>query len=113
MRPVVAAFADEHRGERHTFGVCRSGTVILDVRTHEEFATGHLAGARNIDVGSPDFTETVAALPKDGTYALYCRSGNRSGQALSAMTQLGFTRVYHLAGGISAWESAGQPVTTD
>ena len=85
----------------------RPDTVLLDVRTAEEYASGHLPGALNVDVNSPDFAELVGALDPAKTYALYCRSGNRSGVAMQAMQQLGFTHVYHLGGGIGAWTAAG------
>jgi phage shock protein E len=68
-------------------------TVIIDVRTPEEFATGHLVGAVNIDVQSPDFRDRVMALDTDGEYFIYCRSGNRSGQAITQMFQMGFTNM--------------------
>lgn len=90
----------------------RSGTTLIDVRTPAEFAEGHLPGAVNIDVESPTFVDQVRALDPAGTYALYCHSGNRSGVAMANMMQLGFTQVYHLAGGISAWQDAGGDVVT-
>lgn len=65
-------------------------TVVIDVRTPAEFASGHLEGAVNIDVQSPDFAQQIMALDKDGDYFIYCRSGNRSGQAIAQMTQMGF-----------------------
>ena len=68
-------------------------TVIIDVRTPEEFATGHLVGAININVQAPDFRERVMALDTDGDYFIYCRSGNRSGQAITQMFQMGFTQM--------------------
>jgi phage shock protein E len=68
-------------------------TVIIDVRTPEEFATGHLVGAINIDIQSPDFRDRVMALDTDGDYFIYCRSGNRSGQAINQMFQMGFTNM--------------------
>lgn len=68
-------------------------TVIIDVRTPAEFATGHLVGAVNIDVQSPDFRDRVMALDTDGEYFIYCRSGNRSGQAITQMFQMGFTNM--------------------
>jgi rhodanese-related sulfurtransferase len=70
-----------------------SDTVIIDVRTPEEFATGHLDGAINIDVSSPDFRDQVMALDSSGEYFVYCRSGNRSGQAINQMYQMGFTEM--------------------
>lgn len=87
-------------------------TVLLDVRTPAEFAAGHLEGAKNIDVESPDFAAQIAGLDKGATYALYCRSGNRSGVAMATMSGAGFTHVFHLGGGITAWQAAGLPVTS-
>lgn len=87
-------------------------TVILDVRTAEEYAEGHIPGAVNIDVQSPDFAGQVAALDPDVPYAVYCRSGNRSRVALDLMGQLGITDAYHLAGGVGAWQQAGGELVT-
>lgn len=74
--------------------------VIIDVRTPAEFAGGKLPGAKNIDIFSKDFTNQIDKLDKDKTYLLYCRSGNRSGQACNIMAGLGFTKLYNLAGGV-------------
>ena len=87
--------------------MARPGTVLLDVRTPAEFGSGHLAGAKNLDVDSAGFRTALQAMPKDVPYAVYCRSGNRSATALSIMKQLGFTSAYHLGGGIGAWTAAG------
>ena len=64
--------------------------VVVDVRTPQEFAEGHLEGALNIDLGSGAFEQQLGALPADGSYVVYCRSGNRSAQAVEIMTKLGF-----------------------
>lgn len=90
----------------------RPGTTVIDVRTPAEFAEGHLANAVNIDVQAPDFATKIAGLDPAGTYAVYCRSGNRSAAALSAMSAAGFTHLYHLGGGIGAWQEAGGQVVT-
>ena len=87
------------------------GTVVLDVRTPAEFATGHLPGAQNIDIEGSDFATRIAALDKTGTYAVYCHSGNRSATAMQQMTAASFAHVYDLAGGIGAWQSMGGPMT--
>ncbi len=87
------------------------GTVVLDVRTPAEYASGHLPGALNIDIEAPDFDAKIATLAKAVPYAVYCRSGNRSGVALARMSGLGFSHAYHLGGGIGAWQSAGLPIT--
>ena len=86
------------------------GTTIIDVRTPEEFAQGHLPGAINIDIASADFGARVAALDPSAAYAVYCRSGNRSARALAEMAAVGMTGAYHLGGGIGAWQSAGGEV---
>ena len=83
---------------------------ILDVRTPEEVAEGHLANATTINFLSPDFTSQVASLNKKGTYLLYCRSGNRTRKAADTMQKMGFKHVYMLEGGIIAWKEAGKEV---
>ncbi len=90
----------------------RPATVVLDVRTPAEFATGHLPNAQNIDVESSDFAAQVAGLDKNATYALYCHSGRRSGIALEQMQAAGFTDVADLAGGITDWAAQGHDVVT-
>lgn len=88
----------------------RPGTVLLDVRTPEEFAAGHLPGATNLNVEAADFAQRLQAMDSSRPYAVYCRSGNRSRVAMTTMQQLGFTSLYDLAGGITAWTSAGGEV---
>lgn len=87
--------------------ITESGVVILDVRTPEEFMTGHIEGAQNIDFQSGSFESQIASLDKNATYAVYCRSGNRSGQASAIMHDAGFHNVYNLNGGIIDWTNAG------
>jgi rhodanese-related sulfurtransferase len=86
--------------------------VVLDVRTPDEFASGHLAGATNVDFYASDFRSRLEALDKTATYVVYCHSGNRSGQATTTMKDLGFEAVYNVDGGIAAWEQSGLSVTT-
>ncbi len=88
------------------------GTVVIDVRTPAEYAAGHVGGSVNIDVQDPDFATQVAALPKDTTYAVYCRSGNRSSVATSTMAAQGFTSLLNLDGGLVDLQAAGAPVVT-
>ena len=84
--------------------------ILLDVRTPGEFATGTIKGSKNIDFNSRSFEADLSKLDKSKTYLVYCRSGNRSGQALPVFQKLKFAKLYHLDGGIKAWETAGQPV---
>lgn len=74
------------------------GVVVVDVRTPEEFASGHLLGAININLEDPAFAANIAGLDKGVTYAVYCRSGRRSTLASDAMAAAGFTSVVNLAG---------------
>jgi Rhodanese-related sulfurtransferase len=87
-------------------------TVIIDVRTPGEFASGHLEGAVNIDIQSPDFAAQVMELDKDGEYFIYCRSGNRSGQAISQMDKMGFTDMTNGGGVQQASDISGIEVVT-
>lgn len=84
------------------------GAVVLDVRTPEEYADGHLEGARNLNLAD-DFEGAVSALPRTGRYVVYCRSGNRSAQAAAVMMGLGFTAVAD-AGGLDNLAQAGGKV---
>ena len=90
----------------------QQGAVLLDVRTPAEFAAGHLAGAKNLDVQATTFATQLAALDKTARYVVYCRTGHRSTVAGQQMLAAGFTKVVDLAGGITAWTAAGNPVTT-
>ena len=84
--------------------------VVLDIRTPEEFAAGHIAGATNINFRAADFEKALTALDKKQTYVLHCASGNRSTQASPTFNKLGFSSVCHLDGGIKAWQKAKLPV---
>ena len=87
-------------------GAAREG-VLLDVRTPEEFADGHLVGATLINYYDDDFRAQLTGLDRDTTYYVYCRSGKRSAGAQQIMEELGFRRVVNLAGGFQAWQEAG------
>ena len=83
---------------------------VIDVRTPEEFADGHIVGAVNIPVQSRDFSARIAELDPAATYAVYCRSGNRSQPAVAAMRDAGISTIYELGSGTKGWVSAGQPL---
>ncbi len=83
------------------------GVTLLDVRTPEEFAAGHIAGAQNIDFYASDFADRLGALDRGTTYVVYCKSGNRSGQATALMAREQFTSVTDIDGGIQAWVGGG------
>ena len=82
-----------------------TNAVILDVRTEDEFNEGLIPGAINIDIyQGQGFINAVEELDKSKNYYVYCRSGGRSGQACSIMSQLGFENAFNLLGGIMNWE---------
>ncbi|MBI2860027.1 MAG: rhodanese-like domain-containing protein [Chloroflexi bacterium] len=85
--------------------------VVLDVRTPEEFNSGRLSGAVNIDFYSSTFADELDRLDKDKVYLVYCRTGQRSAKAVNLMKELGFTRVYNMLGGIVQWQSQGFPTS--
>ena len=93
--------------------VAEAGVITLDVRTPGEFMGGFIQGAQNIDFQSGNFANEIAALDKNATYAVYCRSGNRSGQAVKVMHDAGFHNVYNLNGGVIDWTNAGLPLVTN
>lgn len=82
---------------------------MIDVRTPEEFAQGHLPMAENIDWNGRGFELQVGQYEKDRPVFVYCHSGSRSAAAAARMRKMGFTEVYELQGGIVKWRSAGLP----
>ena len=83
--------------------------VIIDVRTRQELADGHIENVINIDFYSETFRDELNNLDKNKKYLIYCRSGNRSGSALDIMAELNFEEVYNILGGILSWEAEGLP----
>jgi rhodanese-related sulfurtransferase len=80
--------------------------TVIDVRTPQEFAAGHVAGATNINVEAADFGDRIATLDAGDPYVVYCRSGRRSAVAADLMKTAGFTDVAD-AGGLDALIAAG------
>lgn len=86
---------------------------LLDVRTAEEYAEGHLENAINIDVQGPSFTKKVGEqLDKSQPIYLYCRSGKRSMMAAKALEKEGYS-IVNLKGGILGWLDAGYPISKE
>jgi thioredoxin len=83
---------------------------ILDVRTPQEFESGHITGAVNVDIYDPNFKTIVGKLDKSRKAFVYCKSGGRSASAMDIMKELGFQQVYNLDGGMLAWLNANMPV---
>lgn len=81
---------------------------ILDIRTSEEYAAGHIKDSKQIDYyQTKNFSDYLDSLDKKGKYLIYCRTGNRTDNALILMQRKGFESVYELSGGYNAWVAAG------
>ena len=81
--------------------------VILDVRSQEEYDSGHLEGAILIPVD--ELGTRLDELSPDEDLLVYCRTGNRSSNAVNILQANGFTKIYHMKDGITAWIQAGYP----
>ena len=84
--------------------------IILDVRTPDEYNTGHLEDAKLVNFHGADFKQQVEKLDHDKPVFVYCAAGVRSHGAAEVLTGLGFTQVYDLDGGINAWKDAKKKV---
>lgn len=105
---IVSVSAPEFEKE-----VKSDSVQLVDVRTPQEYAEGHIDGALNINVQSDDFKELVQRkLSKDSTVLVYCRSGRRSLDAAEILTSLGY-KVINLKGGIIEWKEDGLPVVSE
>lgn len=72
--------------------------IVIDVRTAGEYMLGHAENSVNLDFYSPSFADEIQKLDKTKTYELYCRTGNRSGQAETLMKQMGFSNAKNVGG---------------
>jgi rhodanese-related sulfurtransferase len=85
-------------------------TAVIDVRSGEEYMSGHLEGAINMDVESANFAEQISTLDKNGSYVVYCHSGRRAGIALDTMKAAGFTNVVNAGGYQDASNATKLPI---
>src|SRR5690606_24207673 len=85
-------------------------TILLDVRTAAEHSAGHLDGAKLLDFNGGDLAAAIPSLDPDAEYLVYCRSGNRSGQAIALMEQAGFTNLTNLGSLEQAAQATGLPI---
>jgi phage shock protein E len=82
--------------------------MLLDVRTAEEYAEGHIKGAVLIPV--QELAQRISEVPKDKQVYVYCHSGGRSSRASNMLVNAGYTRIENVQGGFMAWKDAGYPV---
>ncbi len=104
----------ENTNTQHTFQHWQAGDkspvpfMLLDVRTPDEYAAGHIKGAVLIPV--QELAQRVSEVPKDKQVYVYCHSGGRSARAAGILVNAGYTRIENVVGGIVAWKDAGYPV---
>ena len=84
-------------------------SILIDVRTPNEYQTFCLEEAENIDIKNVDFEEEIEELDKDKHYFVYCSLGIRSVNACNYMAVQGFKNLYNLKGGLAALETASNP----
>jgi len=106
--PALVSISQEALLERQQKG--DETTYVLDVRSPEEYASGHVPGAVNIPYDQ--VASRIAEVPKDKDVLLYCKSGRRAGIAAGVLAGQGYTRLQHLEGDIVAWVEKGRPVET-
>ena len=87
--------------------VINQGGILVDCRTPDEFNDGHINGAKNIDILEENFVDNINAMDKSQTVFVYCRSGGRSKNASKILKTAGFSKIYDLEGGYTAWREAG------
>lgn len=92
-------------------GIAQKDIQLLDVRTAEEYQSGHLQNALQANWNNiAEFQERVAALDKTKPVYIYCLSGGRSNAAMDWLGEHGFTKVYNMKGGINAWKQANKAI---
>jgi phage shock protein E len=88
-------------------------TIVVDVRTAEEYSAGHLDGAVNVNLQSGRFESEIAEYDPEAEYVVYCRTGSRSAQAVATMEAAGFDDVTDAGGIDSAASATGLPIVTE
>lgn len=90
----------------------QNGVQLIDIRTPEEFSTGYIEGATNIDFYDQAFAEKMNKLDKKRPLAMYCKSEGRTKEALKMIADAGFEKIYMLKGGLLSWEHDGFKLIT-
>ncbi|MFQ3251016.1 rhodanese-like domain-containing protein [Glaciecola sp.] len=103
------SFASEDITQDALLKMEESSRLLLDVRTVEEYASGHIPTSINVPLDEVDTSLKSLMEFKDAPIVVYCRSGRRAGKAISILEENGFTNVMHLEGDMSAWEAANRP----
>ena len=104
-----SSFQDINSDELETF-IDKKYVKLIDVRTPNEYNTGHIKTAINIDYYDEDFDSKINKLDKSKPIVFYCKSGGRSSKSASKLIQNGFKEIYNLEGGIDKWILNGKEI---
>jgi rhodanese-related sulfurtransferase len=94
-----------------TLLINRESPLLADLSSVQDFDNGHITGARHVPMSQFDPENKELIKVKELPVALYCKNGSTSAQAAARLVKAGFTRVYWLGGGLTAWRSADLPTT--
>lgn len=97
INPVLAGSGDPEAAKQ-AWPMIEQGALLIDVRTTEEFAQGHVDGALNIPYQETDKLMSAIGTDKTRPVVVYCRSGNRSGKAMVALETKGYTNIFNATG---------------
>lgn len=97
INPVLADSGDPEAA-RQAWPMIEQGALLIDVRTMEEFAQGHVDGALNIPYQETDKLMSAIGTDKTRPVVVYCRSGNRSGKAKVVLETKGYTNIFNATG---------------
>lgn len=109
QKPVASLITVDSKGAKAVL-TKQPHLILLDVRTPQEYAGGHLKNARNLNYNAPDFADRLTKLDKTKPYLVYCAVGGRSSKAAQLMQQLGFKQVINVSEGFANLKQAGLPV---
>jgi rhodanese-related sulfurtransferase len=108
LRTEPVHYGDVSVTEANSLIKDKPNLVILDVRTVSEYEEGHIEGAINIPV--QELEDRIEEISKKDKLLVYCRTGNRSSQAINILESSGFTKIFHMYNGITGWKNAGYPI---
>jgi phage shock protein E len=106
--PEATEAAGISPAELHSLRESGAAPAVIDVRTADEYASGHIPGAINIPFDQ--VAQRIAEIEAPRGVALYCMVGPRARKGESALLAAGYEKVFHLEGGLAAWQAAGLPV---
>lgn len=108
--PLPNGFVDLSAVELQSKLEKNKNVIILDVRSPAEFETGRITKAVNKDYHSGCFDSCLSAFPRQAQLVVYCATGERSALTLNKLNNMGFTKVWHLPGGMEEWQNANLPI---